>query len=228
MTISKWPACERPREKLLESGAAALSDAELLAVLLRVGAVGKSAVDLARELLHRFGSLTALFAADGEALAAVRGMGAAKFAQLQAIPELARRALAESLRLPAGFNSPESVRSYLRLTLAPLQHEVFMCLFLDPGNRMVASEELFRGTLTRTSVYPREVARQALAHNAAGIIVAHNHPRGTTAPSQSDIHLTRELARTLDLIDVRLLDHFIVAGHEIRSLAESCERLPGL
>ncbi|SOY49280.1 DNA repair protein radC homolog, associated with replication fork [Cupriavidus taiwanensis] len=228
MTIAKWPACERPREKLLESGAAALSDAELLAVLLRVGAAGKSAVDLARELLHRFGSLTALFAAEGNALAGVRGMGTAKFAQLQAIPELARRALAESLRLPAGFNSPESVRSYLRLTLASLQHEVFLCLFLDPGNRMLASEELFRGTLTRTSVYPREVARHALAHNAAGIIVAHNHPRGTTEPSQSDIHLTRELARTLDLIDVRLLDHFIVAGHEIRSLAESCERLPGL
>ncbi|AQV95422.1 JAB domain-containing protein [Cupriavidus necator] len=228
MTIADWPACERPREKLLECGAAALSDAELLAVLLRVGTTGKSAVDLARELLHRFGSLTALLAAEARALTGVRGMGKTKFAQLQAIPELARRALAESLRLPTGFDSPEAVRNYLRLTLAPLPYEVFLCLFLDPRNRMVASEELFRGTLTRTAVYPREVARQALVHNAAGIIVAHNHPRGTTAPSQSDIHLTRELARALALLDVRLLDHFIVAGQEIRSLADCCDRLPGL
>lgn len=228
MTIANWPACERPREKLLESGAAALSDAELLAILLRVGSAGRSAVDLARELLHRFGSLTALFAAEARALTGIRGMGETKYVQLQAIPELARRALAESLRLPTGFDSRDSVCSYLRLTLAPLPHEVFLCLFLDPRNRMVASEELFRGTLTRTAVYPREVARQALVHNAAGIIVAHNHPRGTTTPSQSDIHLTRELARTLDLIDVRLLDHFIVAGQEIRSLADCCERLPGL
>ncbi|KUE87740.1 hypothetical protein ASL20_17170 [Cupriavidus necator] len=228
MTIANWPACERPREKLMESGAAALSDAELLAILLRVGAAGKSAVDLARELLHRFGSLTALFAAEGRALTSVRGMGETKYAQLQAIPELARRALAESLRLPTGFDGPAAVRNYLRLTLAPLPHEVFLCLFLDPRNRMVASEEMFRGTLTRTAVYPREVARQALVHNAAGIIVAHNHPRGTTAPSHSDIRLTHELARTLDLIDVRLLDHFIVAGQEIRSLADCCDRLPGL
>lgn len=193
-----------------------------------MSAAGKSAADLARELLHRFGSLTALFAAEGRALTSVRGMGEAKYAQLQAIPELARRALAESLRLPTGFDSPAAVRNYLRLTLASLPHEVFLCLFLDPRNRMVASEELFRGTLTRTAVYPREVARQALVHNAAGIIVAHNHPRGTTAPSQSDIHLTHELARTLNLIDVRLLDHFIVAGQEIRSLADCCDRLPGL
>ncbi|AGW91795.1 hypothetical protein N234_17315 [Ralstonia pickettii DTP0602] len=183
MTIANWPACERPREKLLECGAAALSDAELLAVFLRVGAAGKSAVDLARELMHRFGSLTALFAAETRALAG---------------------------------------------TLASLPHEVFLCLFLDPRNRMIASEELFRGTLTRTAVYPREVARQALVHNAAGVIVAHNHPSGTAAPSQSDVRLTHELARTLDLIDVRLLDHFIVAGQEIRSLAQCCERLPGL
>lgn len=155
-------------------------------------------------------------------------MGAAKHAQLQAIPELARRALAESLRLPTGFNSPAAVHNYLRLTLASLPHEVFLCLFLDPQNRMIASEELFRGTLTRTAVYPREVARQALVHNAASVIVAHNHPSGTAAPNQSDVRLTHELARTLDLIDVRLLDHFIVAGQEIRSLAQSCERLPGL
>ncbi|RDK12246.1 RadC family protein [Cupriavidus lacunae] len=228
MTIADWPSCERPREKLLECGAAALSDAELLAVLLRVGTTGKSAVDLARELLHRFGSLTALLAAEAHALTGVRGMGETKYAQLQAIPELARRALAESLRLPTGFDSPEAVRNYLRLTLAPLPHEVFLCLFLDPRNRMVASEELFRGTLTRAAVYPREVARQALVHNAAGIIVAHNHPRGTTEPSQSDLHLTRELARALALIDVRLLDHFIVAGQEIHSLADCCDRLPGL
>lgn len=226
MTIANWPACERPREKLLECGAGALFDAELLAVFLRVGAAGKSAVDLARELMHRFGSLTALFAADAGALTAIRGMGEAKYAQLLAIPELAR--LAESLRLPTGFDSPAAVRNYLRLTLASLPHEIFLCLFLDPRNRMIASEELFRGTLTRTAVYPREVARQALMHNAAGVIVAHNHPAGTTAPSRSDIHLTHELGRTLELIDVRLLDHFIVAGHEVRSLAQCCDRLPGL
>ncbi len=161
MTIANWPACERPREKLLECGAGALSDAELLAVFLRVGTAGKSAVDLARELLHRFGSLTALFAAEAGTLTAIRGMGGAKYAQMQAIPELARRALAESLRLPTGFDSQAAVRNYLRLTLASLPHEVFLCLFLDPGNRMIASEELFRGTLMRTAVYPREVARQA-------------------------------------------------------------------
>ncbi|MCY1224341.1 hypothetical protein D9M72_364950 [compost metagenome] len=228
MTIANWPACERPREKLLECGAAALSDAELLAVFLRVGAAGKSAVDLARELVHRFGSLTALFASEPGALAGIKGMGTAKYAQLQAIPELARRALAESLRLPTGFDSRAAVHNYLRLTLASLPHEVFLCLFLDPRNRMIACEELFRGTLTRTAVYPREVARQALVHNAAGVIVAHNHPSGTTSPSQSDVHLTRELARTLELIDVHLLDHFIVAGQEIRSLADGCECLPGL
>jgi len=220
MTIQHWSACERPREKLLECGAAALSDAELLAVFLRVGAAGKSAVDLARELLLHFGSLTGLFAADAPVLMAMKGMGSAKYAQLQVVPELSRRALAESLQLPGGLETPSVVRGYLRLTLAPLAHEVFMCLFLDTRNRLIASEELFRGTLTHTAVYPREVARRALSHNAASVIVAHNHPCGSATPSQSDLQMTRLLARALDLIDVRLLDHFIVAGTCIHSFAE--------
>ncbi|CAG9169055.1 RadC family protein [Cupriavidus pinatubonensis] len=220
MSITNWPACERPREKLQECGAAALSDAELLAVFLRVGATGKSAVELARDLMVRFGSLTRLFTADARAVLGIRGMGEAKYTQLQAVPELARRMLAESLELPAGLDSPAAVRSYLRLTLAPLTQEVFVCLFLDMRNRMIASEELFRGTLNQTAVYPREVARRALAHNAASVIVAHNHPSGSCTPSPSDLQMTRILARALELIDVRLLDHFVVAGTNVHSFAE--------
>ena len=220
MSITNWPACERPREKLQESGAAALSDAELLAVFLRVGATGKSAVELARDLLIRFGSLTRLFSADARAILDIRGMGVAKYTQLQVVPELARRMLAESLQLPRGLDSPAAVRSYLRLTLAPLAYEVFVCLFLDTRNRMIATEELFRGTLNQTAVYPREVARRALAHNAASVIVAHNHPSGCCAPSQSDMQMTRMLGRALELIDVRLLDHFVVAGTHVHSFAE--------
>ncbi len=193
MSITNWPACERPREKLQECGAAALSDAELLAVFLRVGAAGKNAVDLARDLIVRFGSLTRLFSADARAVLGIKGMGEAKYTQLQAVPELARRMLAESLELPRGLDSPAAVRSYLRLTLASLAHEVFLCLFLDTRNRMIASEELFRGTLNQTAVYPREVARRALAHNAASVIVAHNHPSGCCTPSPSDLQMTRML-----------------------------------
>ncbi|MDF3836759.1 DNA repair protein RadC [Cupriavidus basilensis] len=220
MRITDWPSNERPREKLLLGGAAALSDAELLAVFLRVGMAGKSAVDLARELLNDFGTLSALFSASQEQVARVKGMGAAKYAHFQAAQELTRRALAERLSLPDGLDSPTAVRDYLRLTLAQRQHEVFLCLFLDARNRLLASEELFRGTLTQTSVYPREVARQALFHNAAGVIVAHNHPSGHAAPSAADLAMTRALARSLALIDVQVLDHFIVAGSHVHSFAE--------
>ncbi|WP_420993586.1 RadC family protein [Cupriavidus sp. 30B13] len=220
MRITDWPSSERPREKLLREGAAALSDAELLAVFLRVGVSGKSAVDLARELLNDFGTLSGLFSAKVEELARVRGMGTAKYAQLQAAQELTRRGLAERLTLPGGLDSPAAVRDYLRLTLSAYEHEVFMCLFLDARNRLLASEELFRGSLTQTSVYPREVARQALLHNAASVIVAHNHPSGNALPSSADLAMTRSLTRSLALIDVRVLDHFIVAGTTIHSFAE--------
>lgn len=180
---------------------------------------GKTAVDLARELLQGFGSLSRLFGADAQALARVRGMGRAKYAQLQAALELTRRALAEDLRLATDLSSPQAVRDYLRLSIAHLPYEVFMCLFLDARNRLLASEELFRGTLTHTSVYPREVARHALMHNAAAVIVAHNHPSGTATPSRSDLDMTRSLARALALVDVQAFrplhrhqQHSLLAG----------------
>ncbi|MBO4121521.1 DNA repair protein RadC [Cupriavidus gilardii] len=220
MPIPDWPASERPREKLLQAGAAALSDAELLAVFLRVGVPGKSAVDVARDLIAAFGSLTGLLAASLPELSRVRGIGTAKYAQLQAVVELTRRALAEQLAMAPGLESPQAVRDYLRLSLAQRPYEVFLCLFLDARNRLLAAEELFRGTLTQTSVHPREVARQALAHNAAAVIVAHNHPSGNPAPSPADLAMTKTLAHSLALIDVHVLDHFIVAGNTTYSLAE--------
>ena len=219
MSISDWPADQRPREKLIAHGAAALSDAELLAVFLRVGAAGKSAVDLSRELLRRFGSLTRLFGADAAALRAVRGMGEAKQAQLQAVPELARRVLSETLRAPARTSERE-IRNYLRLTLADLAYESFHCLFLDGSAAMLASEELFCGTLTEARVYPREVVRRALHYNAAAVILAHNHPSGTAAPSQDDRRLTSDLVRALRLVDIDVFDHFIVAGTDVYSFVE--------
>jgi DNA repair protein RadC len=212
MAITDWPADERPRERLLAQGATALSDAELLAIFLRVGLPGKSAVDLARELIGRFGGLNRLFAATRGEFSAVPGMGPAKYAQLQAVLEMARRALAEELRTGAAFGSPGAVRDYLRLHLAGLPHEVFYALWLDAQHRLLAAEELFRGTLTQTSVFPREVVKRALAHNAAAVILAHNHPSGVAEPSLADELLTRELRQTLALVDVRVLDHFIVAG----------------
>lgn len=220
MPIPDWPASERPREKLLQGGAATLSDAELLAVFLRVGVAGKSAVDLARELIAAFGSLTGLLAAGRAELGSVRGIGSAKYAQLQAVFELTRRALAEELAVAPGLESPQAVRDYLRLSLAQRPYEVFLCLFLDARHRLLAAEELFRGTLTQTAVHPREVARQALAHNAAAVIVAHNHPSGNPAPSQADLAMTKALAHSLSLIDVHVLDHFIVAGNTTYSMAE--------
>lgn len=226
MPITDWPACERPREKLLQTGAAALSDAELLAVFLRVGAAGKTALDLSRELIGSFGSLTRLFAADADSLAAVKGIGQAKFAQLQVVPELARRALAESLRVPQTLGTSRAVRDYLRLTLSHLPYEAFYCLFLDTQHGLIHSRELFRGSLRQACIYPREVAREALHHNAASVIVAHNHPGGAAAPSRSDLTATRRLARALGTLDIELLDHYIVAGREVYSLAEH-DQLPG-
>ena len=220
MAISDWPASERPREKLMRGGAASLSDAELLAIFLRTGVRGKSAVDLARDLLTRCGSLGALFALKGAELRTMRGLGDAKLSQLQAVLELARRTLAESLSSGNALNSPAAVRDYLRLTLAALEHEVFVVVLLDAQNRVSACEELFRGTLTQTSVYPREVVKCALRHNAAGVIFAHNHPSGANEPSHADQVLTQSLKQALALVDIKVLDHFIIAGSAALSFAE--------
>ena len=220
MGIADWPLLERPRERLLEQGAASLSDAELVAVFLRSGIRGKSAVDLARELIGRFGGLAGLLASDLPSLLQVRGLGAAKVAQLVAVLELARRSLREGLRSGSALTSPGAVRDYLRLALGARSHEVFTVLFLDAQHRVLSSAELFRGTLTQTSVYPREVVKAALAANAAAVIFAHNHPSGVAQPSQADEMLTRQLKDALALVEVRVLDHFIVAGSQTLSFAE--------
>ncbi len=220
MAILDWPVDDRPREKLLAKGADALSDAELLAIFLRTGISGKSAVDLARELLARCGSLSALCAASERDLCEVAGIGQAKYAQLQAVLEMARRALKEKIANGNALNSPAAVREYLRLRLQALPHEVFVALFLDAQNRVIGIEELFRGTLTQTSVYPREVVKRALHHNAGAVIFAHNHPSGVAEPSHADETLTQALKQALALIDVRVLDHFIVAGSGVLSFAE--------
>jgi DNA repair protein RadC len=220
MAITDWPADERPREKLLAQGAQALSDAELLAIFLRVGVTGKSAVDLARDLLTEFGSLNGIFTASREAMTAIHGMGDSKFVQLQAIFEMSRRALQEQMQERDTLTSPQAVRDYLKLRLGRLQREVFVVLFLDAQNRVVASEELFAGTLTQTSVYPREVVKRALHHNAAAVIFAHNHPSGVAEPSRADELLTKALKEALALVDVKVLDHFVVAGNTALSFAE--------
>jgi DNA repair protein RadC len=212
MAITDWPLDERPREKLMLRGAQALSDAELLAIFLRVGVKGQSAVDLARTLLGHFGSLTRLFAAGAAEFAAIPGMGQAKYAQLQAVIEMARRALREELATRDLLSTPGAVRDWLRLHLGGLPHEVFVALWLDAQNRLIADDVLFTGTLTQTSVYPREVVKQALARNAAAVVLAHNHPSGAAEPSRADEALTASLKQALALVDVKLLDHFIIAA----------------
>ncbi len=220
MGIADWPEDERPRERLLKLGAAALSEAELLAIFLRTGIVGKSAVELGRDLLDRFGSLHRLFAAPLEDVAAIRGLGPAKYVQLQAVVEMARRALAEQIQDRDAMSSPQAVRDYLRLSLGARPHEVFVAMFLDAQNRLLGCEELFRGTLTQTSVYPREVVKTALRYNAAGVIFAHNHPSGVAEPSRADELLTQTLKQALSLVEIKTLDHFIVAGSKTISFAE--------
>ena len=210
MAITDWPTAERPREKLLARGAHSLSDAELLALFLRVGTRGQSAVDLARTLLNQFGSLTRLCNASAPEFSAVPGMGLAKYAQLQAVMELARRALNEQISERTIFDSPETVRHWLHLHLAHLPHETFWVMLLDARHALIDSISLFRGTLTQTSVYPREVVKLALSHNAAAIILAHNHPSGSTTPSTADKILTQTLKAALKLVDIQVLDHFIV------------------
>jgi DNA repair protein RadC len=214
MAISDWPESERPRERLLALGPAALSDAELLAIYLRVGVRGKSAVDLARDLLLRFdGRLNALVDASLEELASVCGIGMAKAAQLKASFELSRWALTQEMAARDMLTSPGQVRDWLRLKLATRPNEVFMALWLDAQNRLLKADELFIGTLTQTSVYPREVVKTALAHNAAAVILAHNHPSGVAEPSHADEMLTHSLKTALAMVDVKVLDHFIVAGN---------------
>jgi DNA repair protein RadC len=213
MAITDWPKSERPRERLLALGPQALSDAELLAIFLRVGIKGKSAVDLARDLLGGVGgSLSRLADTPPKELAKLPGLGPAKAAQLAAILELARRALTEEMKGRDLLSSPGAVRDWLKLKLGGLPHEVFGALWLDAQNRLIGWDELFRGSLTQTSVYPREVVKQALTRNAAAVILAHNHPSGLAEPSSADELLTRNLRESLALVDVRVLDHFIVAG----------------
>ena len=220
MSIRNWPAAERPREKLLEHGASSLSDAELLAIFLRTGVSGKSAVDLARHLLMEFGSLRALLEADLRAFCRHLGLGPAKFSQLQAVLEMSRRHLAERLRRDSALQSPQAVRDYLKSLLRHEPHEVFGCLFMDSKHRMLAFEVLFRGSIDSASVYPRQVVKRALAHNAAAVIFCHNHPSGISEPSQADSLLTQHLIKALDLIEVRVLDHFIVGDGQPLSMAE--------
>lgn len=217
MAITDWPEGERPRERLLAQGAAVLTDAELLAVLLRTGLPGKSAVELGRELIARFKGVSGLFAAD---LAGIKGIGPAKRAQFEAAIELARRSLREELEAGAALTSPGAVRDYLRLAIGARQHEVFVCLWLDAQHRVIGAQEAFQGTLTQTSVHPREIVKAALARNAAAVIFAHNHPSGAAQPSQADELLTRNLKEALALVEVKVLDHFIVAGRQAISFAE--------
>ena len=220
MRIADWPEDERPRERLLKHGAHALSEAELLAIFLRTGIAGASAVELGRELLARFGGLQRLFAASLHEVSAVRGLGPAKYVQLQAVIEMTRRALAEEIGARDAMSSPQAVREFLRLSLGGRAHEVFLAMFLDAQNRLLGSEELFRGTLTQTSVYPREVVKTALRYNAAGVIFAHNHPSGVAEPSRADELLTQTLKQALSLVEIKTLDHFIVAGSRTLSFAE--------
>lgn len=224
MGISDWPEGERPREKLLSRGAATLSDGELLAIFLRVGVKGRSAVDLARDLVAEHGSLAGLFAATPATLARTRGIGPAKTAQLKAAFELAKRALHERIPARTALSSPQAVRAalqdWLRLHLAGREREVFIAAYLDAQNRLIEIEELFEGTLTQTSVYPREVVRYALGHNARSVIFAHNHPSGVAEPSQADQVLTETLKRALRLVDVEVLDHFVIGHGAALSFAE--------
>lgn len=220
MGINHWPAQQRPRERLIADGARSLSNAELLAVFLRVGVQGMDAVQLGDNLLKHFGSINALFGASLAEFSGLHGLGPAKFAQLQAVMELAQRAIGEQLQVGHTLGSPEAVKLYLRMTLSQRTHESFVVLFLDVKNRLISCEEMFRGTLTHTSVYPREVVKAALKHNAASVMLAHNHPSGTPEPSESDLLLTRALVQALALVDVRILDHFVIAGPQVHSFAE--------
>lgn len=221
MILKDLPPDARPREKLLARGPAALGDAELLALLLRTGMAGKNVLSLAQELLDTFGGIAGLLSTDVAALQRVKGLGgSAKRAELAAVLELARRALAEQLKSRTVFDSPDAIKQYLRLQLGTRGHEVFAVVFLDAQHRLLALEEMFRGTLTQTSVYPREVVLRALHHQAAAVVLSHNHPSGVAEPSRADEALTQTLKAALALVDVRVLDHIIVAPGAALSMAE--------
>jgi len=215
MAITDWPREERPREKLLLKGAPSLSDAELLAIFLRTGIPGISAVDLSRQLLTEFGSLRALLTAPQNEFCQHRGLGDAKYAQLQAVMEMANRHFSESLKRKDCLTSPVDTLAYLHSQLRDRQHEVFVCVMLDNRNRVIILREMFRGTIDGASVYPREVVKQALADNAAGVILAHNHPSGIAEPSQADIQITERLKKALALVDIRVLDHVIIGDETV-------------
>lgn len=220
MSLKDLPADCRPREKLLARGSSALGDAELLAILLRSGLRGKGVLQLAQELLDRFGGLAGLLHTDAAALRQIKGLGPAKQAELVAVLELARRALMQPLRSKPVFDSPQAVRQHLQLQLGAKPHEVFAVMFLDSQHRLIALEEMFRGTLAQTSVYPREVVMRALSLHAAAVVLAHNHPSGSTQPSRADQTLTQTLKNALALVDVRVLDHFVVTSTQALSMAE--------
>jgi DNA repair protein RadC len=220
MPIKNWPVSERPRERLLDQGAAALSDAELVALLLGSGNATQSALDSARVALQQLGGVRALLTAPPDRITVLPGWGPVRYARLQAVLELGKRMLREDARRAHPLESPQKVRSYLCMALAQPAHEVFAVLFLDAQHRLIACEEMFRGTLTQTSVYPREVVKQALRHNCAAVILAHNHPSGVAEPSRADEALTRALQSALALVDVRVLDHIVVAGPRSVSFAE--------
>ena len=220
MNVGAWPRSERPRERLLANGSGSLSNAELLAIVLKTGVRGASALDLARGLLAQHGTIGRVIAAFDKAQFRHRGVGPAKVAQLKAGIELARRLLAEEAATGNALTSPEAVRDYLRLSLNELPHEVFVVLFLDSQHRLIAADEMFRGTLAQTSVYPREIVKAALERNAAAVIFAHNHPSGVAEPSRADELLTQALKQALALVDIRTLDHFVVAGNRVVSFAE--------
>ncbi len=220
MLLKDIPLDARPREKLLARGPAALSDAELLALLLRTGLPGKNALQMGQELLNTFGGVAGLLHTGPEALKSIKGLGPAKRAEIVAVLELARRALAEELKEKTVFSTPQAIRDYLQLQLGSRPYEVFAVLFLDAQHRLIALEELFRGTLAQTSVYPREVVVRALALNAASVVLAHNHPSGSAQPSRADEAITKTLQAALGLIDVQVLDHFVVTTSQATSMAE--------
>ena len=220
MLLKDLPEDARPREKLLARGPGALSNAELLALLLRTGLPGKNALQMGEELLQQFNGVAGLLHTRAEDLKRIKGLGPAKRAEIVAVLELARRALAEELKEKTLFDTPQAVRDYLQLQLGGRPHEIFAVLFLDSQHRLIALEELFRGTLTQTSVYPREVVVRALALHAASVVLAHNHPSGTAQPSRADEALTQTLKAALALVDVRVLDHFVVTSSQAVSMAE--------
>ncbi|KFB00025.1 RadC family protein [Vibrio sp. ER1A] len=220
MVLKHLPSESLPREKLLNRGSHALSDAELLAIFLRTGTKGMNVVQLADALLSDFGSLRSLFTASQEAFCQRKGLGLAKYVQLQAVLEMSQRYLCETIQRGDSLNSPEQTKHYLMSVLRDRHREAFYVLFLDNQNRVIADEIMFEGTIDAASVYPREVVKRALHHNAAALILAHNHPSGVAEPSQADRRITRRLADALGLVDIRILDHFVVGDGEVVSFAE--------